>query len=161
MQTDSFTQVLQEWNEVFMHRSFRDMKQFMDEAGLSPSQAMTLMRLHHCRVSDVSEIAEQVGVSNAAASQLIERLVQMGLVTRSELQSDRRVKQVELTNEGQALVQRSFKARQEWLHTLIDTLGESQTRTITSALKTMTKAARKLDAEMLEPQNTLRGMELD
>ena len=43
----SFSEVMGEWAEVFMHRSFRDFKRFMDEAGLSPSQANALMRLYH------------------------------------------------------------------------------------------------------------------
>jgi len=152
MHSREFSHVLREWSEIFVHRSFRDMKQFMDEAGLSPSQAITLMHLHHSGVSDVTEIAERVGVTSAAASQLIERMVQMGLVVRSESQEDRRYKQVELTEQGQALVKRSCEARYAWMRALMDTLSKQQAQVIKDALKTMTAAAKQLDAELAKKE---------
>ncbi len=80
----SFSEVMGEWAEVFMHRSFRDFKRFMDDAGLSPSQANALMRLYHGELCGVSDIGGHLGISNAAASQMVERLVQMGLLERTE-----------------------------------------------------------------------------
>ncbi len=36
--TKILTEVIREWSEVFMHRSMRDFKRFMDETDLSFSQ---------------------------------------------------------------------------------------------------------------------------
>ena len=63
-----FSEVMGEWAEVFMHRSFRDFKRFMDEAGLSPTQANALMRLYHGKLCGVSDIGGHLGITNSAAS---------------------------------------------------------------------------------------------
>ena len=77
-------QTLQDWSEVYMRHSFREFKQFMDANGLSPSQVITLFRLYHSGPCGVSEIGSQLGVTNAASSQLIDRLVGLGLIERTE-----------------------------------------------------------------------------
>jgi hypothetical protein len=74
-----FSEVLGEWAEVFMHRSFRDFKRFMDDSDLSPSQTNALMRLYHGKLCGVSDIGRHLGISNAAASQMVERLIQQAL----------------------------------------------------------------------------------
>ncbi len=45
--TKVLTEVIREWSEVFMHRSVRDFRRFMEETGLSFSQINILMRLLH------------------------------------------------------------------------------------------------------------------
>jgi predicted transcriptional regulator len=73
--TLALTEVVREWSEVFMHRSMRDFRKFMEETGLSFSQINILMRLLHGGNTGVSEIGDQLGVTNAAASQAVDRLV--------------------------------------------------------------------------------------
>jgi len=82
--TKVLSEVLREWSGVFMRRSGRDFRGFMDETGLSFSQLNILMRLYHGGKCGVSEIGERLGISNAAASQSIDRLVNLGLIERSE-----------------------------------------------------------------------------
>ena len=77
--TEQFTRAFHEWSEVFMRRSMRDFKRFMDDSGLSPSQINALMRLHYRGKCGVSDIGEHLGVTNAAASQMVDRMVQLGL----------------------------------------------------------------------------------
>jgi DNA-binding MarR family transcriptional regulator len=151
-----FSDILNEWTEVFMHRSFRDFKHFMDDEGLSPTQVNTLMRLHHCGESGVSELGESAGVSNAAASQMIERLVMMGLMARVESTDDRRFKQVSLTDKGNALVKRGIEARRGWLEELTRTLNPAEQETIAQALTTLTRAARQLDGADQQKPRSLR-----
>lgn len=86
-----------------MHRSFRDFKRFMDDSGLSTSQVHALMRLYHTESCGVSDIGDHVGVTNAAASQLVDRLVQQGLLKRVEDSTDRRVKHITITSLGWSL----------------------------------------------------------
>ena len=73
------------------------------------------MRLYHGSKSGVSEIGEQLGITNAAASQSIDRLVNLGLIERTEDPMDRAAKQLVLTRKGQALVERASKARCQWI----------------------------------------------
>lgn len=138
--------VLYEWASVFMQRSFRDFKRFMDEAGLSPSQVNTLMRLYHCPEAGglgVSDIAEGQGISVPAASQLVERLVQQGLLERAEAPGDRRFKQVRLSTRGQALVAQGIAARLKWLESLVVGLTAAQQQNLACALTLLTEAARR------------------
>src|SRR3972149_5862951 len=87
-----FTQVLHDWAEIFMRRSMRDFIQSSKDSGLSVSQLSTLFRLHPKGFCGVSEIGDHLGITNAAASQMVERLVQLGLLERAVGTHDRRVK---------------------------------------------------------------------
>jgi DNA-binding MarR family transcriptional regulator len=148
-----FSEIVRDWNEVFMRHSFRDFKHFMDAEDLSPSQVNTLMRLYHGGTSDVSNIGELAGVTNAAASQLVERLVQTGLVERKESDADRRVKILTLTEKGKQLVRRGFAARQKWMEELTHAFTTAQQDDIAKALIMLTDAARKLETGKNDPVN--------
>jgi DNA-binding MarR family transcriptional regulator len=131
--TEEFNLVLIEWIKVFMRRTGQDFKTFMDDSGLSFSQVNTLMRLHFTGEADVTSIASQLGVSNAAASQLVDRLVQMGLIQRAEDVQDRRIKRLALTPAGR------------WMEKFTSSLTPQQRDNISIALQTMTDAARTLE----------------
>jgi DNA-binding MarR family transcriptional regulator len=147
MQTSKqLSEVVREWAEVFMHRSMGDFKRFMDEAELSFSQVNVLMRLAHEGKGGVSRIGEEMGVTNAAASQAIDRLVQMGLVERTEDPEDRRAKRLALTAKGRAVIEKGIKARSKWVEGLTETLTPEQQDSIISALTLLTDAARKIES---------------
>jgi DNA-binding MarR family transcriptional regulator len=144
------SEVLREWAEVFTHRSMRDFKRFTDDSGLSPGQIHTLMRLHAQGACGVSEIGSHLGVTNAAASQMIEKLVRQGLLERAEDPHDRRARQLKLTRRGRALIEKGIEARRRWMEALTTTLTAHQQATITTALTYLTEAARRLDAPAAE-----------
>ena len=139
------TQVLHEWTGVFMHRSMRDFKRFMDETDLSFSQISVLMRLKHGGKSGVSKIGNQLGVTNAAASQAVDRLVDMGLIQRSEDPDDRRARPLALTQAGQAVIEKGIEARSQWIEGLTEALAPPQQDMIIAALTLLTEAARKTE----------------
>ena len=140
--TKVFPEVIREWSEVFMQRSMRDFRKFMDETGLSFSQINILMRLIHAGTTGVSEIGEQLGVSNAAASQAVDRLVVMDLIKRTEDPTDRRAKQLALTQKGRTLIESGIAARSRWVEGLTDALTPEQQNMIIAALTLLTAAAR-------------------
>ena len=139
-----FSKALHEWTLAFMHRSFHDFKRYMDASGLSPSQINALMCLYHSEACGVSNIGEHVGISNAAASQMVDRLVHMGLVERTEKSDDRRVKHLTLTAQGRVLVENGVEARSRWMEELAEVLTEAQQDEISSALVHMIEATHKL-----------------
>jgi DNA-binding MarR family transcriptional regulator len=143
--TQKLTQVIHEWSGVFMHRSMRDFKVFMDETELSFSQISVLMRLKHAGKSGVSKIGGQLGVTNAAASQAVDRLVHLGLIERIEDPNDRRAKQLTLTKAGQVLIEKGIEARGRWIKGLTDALTPAEQDMIIAALTLLTKAARKTE----------------
>jgi DNA-binding MarR family transcriptional regulator len=140
--TKELTEVIHEWSEVFMRRSGRDFKRFMDETGLSFSQLNVLMRLFHGSNSGVSEIGEQMGVTSAAASQAIDRLVLLDLIERTEDPKDRRAKRLALTPKGRTVIESGIEARSRWVEGLTDALTPEQQSMTISALTLLTEAAR-------------------
>ena len=61
--------------EIILAFIFQDFMRFMRKQGLSAHQIHALMYIYHageCQVSDIGALAD---ASNAAASQLVERLV--------------------------------------------------------------------------------------
>ena len=142
-----FSETLHEWAHTFMRHSFHDFKQYMDAWGLSTSQANALMRLYHSEACGVSEIGDHVGISNPAASQLIDRLVQMGLVERTEHLGDRRVKQLKLTEKGCNLAEKGVEAHSRWMEDLTEVLTESQQAEICAVLNQLIEAANKIQTE--------------
>jgi DNA-binding MarR family transcriptional regulator len=143
--TQDLSKVLHEWSGVFMQRSMRDFKRFMDETALSFSQISVLMRLKHAGKSGVSEIGSQMGVTNAAASQAADRLVQMGLIERTNDPDDRRARPLALTQAGLALVEKGIQARSQWIEGLTKAFTPAQQDLIVTALNLLTEAARKTD----------------
>ena len=141
--TKVLNDVIREWSEVFMQRSMRDFRRFMVTTGLSFSQINILMRLVHRGSTSVSEVGEQLGVSNAAASQAVDRLVQLGLIVRTEDPGDRRAKQLALTQKGRGLIDQGVEARSKWVEGVTDSLSSDQQNMISSALILLTSAAQK------------------
>lgn len=141
--SEEFSNVFRDWAKVFMHRSMRDFKRFMEDTGLSFSHINILMRLFHGGKCGVSEIGGQLGITNAAASQTVDRLVQMGMIRRSEDPQDRRAKLLELTVEGRILIEKGVDLRSKWIETLTDDLNAEEQELITTALILLTKAAGK------------------
>lgn len=145
--SDQFLKFLHSWSTIFMRHSIHDLIRFSKEYGLSMPQMSVLFHLHHGNECGVSSIGEHLGVTNAAASQMIDRLVQNGLVERTEDPEDRRVKQLKLTGKGASLVQEGIEIRQRWIDDLTNRLTLEERETITSALTMLTNAAEELDPD--------------
>ena len=141
-----FTDAVRTWSEVFMHRSMRDFGRFLHASGLSVPQINTLMRLYYQETCGISDIGRELGVSNAAASQMVERMVQQGLLERTECAGDRRIHQLSLTRKGRALVEQAVDARHHWLTKLPAQLNREQQTAIVTGLASLTEAARQLEA---------------
>ena len=140
--------VLRTWVEVFMHRSFRDFRRFMEGAGISHSQVGALMRLYCVDPCGVSDIGEHLGITAAAASQLVDRLVQQGLLKRTEDKADRRFKNVSLTPKGKALVESGIEYRLKWMEQLTCALTPDEQETVSGALTLLNRAAHQLDSNL-------------
>jgi len=143
--SQEFTAVLREWSEVFMHRSMRDFNEFMRSSGLSMPQVSAMFRLYYRGTCGISDIAGHLDVTSAAASQMVDRLVQHGLLERSEDPDDRRVKQVRLTPAGRRVLLESIEARQRWWTELTRSLSSQEQAAIKDSLRLLTEKARQLE----------------
>ena len=146
MDSSRFSKAIQEWAETFMHRSFRDFRRYMNEANLSQGQVHAMMSLYHCESRNISDIGEHLGVTNAAASQMIDKLVGAGLMERAEGANDRRVKEIRLSPKGYQLVEAGIQSRCRWMDALTEVLTPEQQEQVAQALPILTEAVRKLDA---------------
>ena len=140
---DPFSSTFREWIGLFMHRSMQGTIQYARENGLSMSMIGTLFHLNRRGHAGVSDLGQHLGVSSAAASQMLDRLFEEGLIERTEDPEDRRMKKISLTNKGSRIFKESLSARLRWLEELEKSLTEQEKETITSALKLMINKARK------------------
>lgn len=145
-ESSEFAEALQTWSRTFMRQSIHDMIHFSRGTGLSMPQVSTLFHLHHANECGVSNIGEHLGVTNAAASQMIDRLVQQGLIERTEDPHDRRVKQLKLTAKGVSIVRRGAEVRSRRIDSLNDALTSDEQTLIIKALNMLTATAQKLEA---------------
>jgi len=144
MSSKQLSDAVREWSEVFMRRSGHDFRRFMDDTGLSFTQINILMRLLHGEICSISDIGGQLGVTNAAASQTVDQMVQMGLIKRTEDPNDRRAKQLTQTPKGRTLLEKGIKARGEWIESVTDALSLEQQNMIILAITLLTEAANKI-----------------
>lgn len=142
--SDPVVLVLQEWTGILMRRSMQSLALYMKENDLSMSQVAALFQINRGR-SNVSDLGEGLGISMAAASQMLERLVQQGLILRSEDPEDRRVKKLVLTDKGCRIIRESVQARQGWLKEMVTTLTPSEKEQIEAAAKVMINKTNLLD----------------
>jgi DNA-binding MarR family transcriptional regulator len=134
-EVDPFLATMRRWIEVSMHRSMRNFLRYARESGLSMSQFGVLFHLSRKQSSGVTDLGEHLGVTSAAASQLLERLVQQGLILRSEAPHDRRVKQIVLTDKGCQVLEEGISAHQDWLVDLAEALSSEEIVQVQSALE--------------------------
>ena len=130
-----------------MHRSMRGWGQYAKSTGLGMPQFSILMQLHHKGACGVSDISERFDITNAAASQLVDKLVQSSFIKRDEDPSDRRAKLLNLTDKGKKLIQQGIEERYRWVDELAGRLTAEERAQVSEALNIMTQAARELESE--------------
>jgi len=120
-----------------MYLSMRGFWRFAKMQGLSMTQMIALRQVYHRRKEggcSISNISENLGVTNAAISQSLDKLVQMGLVMRTENPNDRRSKQISLTKRGEQILIESMRYQQAWQKELIETLTSGEADELAQAL---------------------------
>ena len=72
---ESFVIALTNWVNVFMRRSMRNFLLYCKQNGFSITQIAVLFLIHRKGTSSVSDISDELDITNPAASQILERLV--------------------------------------------------------------------------------------
>lgn len=142
-----FSQTIRQFMDIAMHRALHERLHFAKSLGLSMPQFSILIQLHFRGACGMSEVSERFEITPAAASQLVDKLVQSGLIRREEDPHDRRAKFLNLTEKGKELLQRNFEERYRWLDQLAEKLTAEERTKVTEALELMTKAAGELESE--------------
>jgi DNA-binding MarR family transcriptional regulator len=147
--TDSFqiTQTIRQGMDLITHRAFREQGRFVKASGLSMAQFGILMQLHYQHGCGISDISTRMDVSPAAASQLVDKLVQSELLERTEDPVDRRAKQLKLTAKGRELVETGMAARHQWVDTFIERLEPAEREKVGEVLSIMTRTLQQMQAQ--------------
>jgi DNA-binding MarR family transcriptional regulator len=131
--------------ESFLANIIQSFLNSMKQHGLSTPQIHALMYIFHadeCQVSDIGTLAD---VSNAAASQLVERLVQQDLVDRREDPENRRNKLVTLSKKGKDLIHNSVISN-PFLMKIIATLTLEQLQVIHNAFTILAQTGQQIQS---------------
>jgi DNA-binding MarR family transcriptional regulator len=141
------TTSLLDWSSTFIRLSLHDFNRYTRSAGLSLGQMTVLMHLHYQGASEVSRFCDMMQITPAGASQMIERMVQQGVVQRVESPGDRRIRLVELTESGRRIVLECIAIRQAWVDQLVKALSPTEQESIFAAMMTLNKHAEKLEIQ--------------
>jgi DNA-binding MarR family transcriptional regulator len=144
-------QTIRQFMDLAMHHTMRERVHFAKATGLSMPQFGILMQLHYRKDCGVSDIGERFDITNAAASQLVDKLVQSGLIQRQEDPNDRRAKLLNLTAKGRELIQQDVEKRYRWVDQLTGKLTAEERAKIAEALSIMTQTAQELETEPVQP----------
>ncbi len=136
-----------ELGDFMVHRSMGAFFRFAREHELSPSQLGTLMQLNGHRHRRMSHLGGELFVTSAAASQMVDRLVNAGFVNRREAEDDRRSKFVELTAEGRRLLEDGRGFRHSWIREILPLLDEREASIIKEALDIVVSKLKTLETK--------------
>ena len=98
--------------------------------------------LRHIRkgITSMSDLASAKHISRPAISQSVEALVGKGLVTRRHSSADRRYVDLELTQNGQDLLDEVFRQNRQWMAEKMSALNPAELENITHALEHLKQA---------------------
>jgi MarR family transcriptional regulator, 2-MHQ and catechol-resistance regulon repressor len=108
---------------------------------LGDSDFRVLEVLLHKGPLPVNTVGPKVWLTPGSISVAVDRLVKKGLVSRKDRAGDRRVRQVELTAKGRALITRGFREHAAAMETAVSVLSKNERLTLLRLLKKLGKHA--------------------
>ena len=107
-------------------RAIREQMRSGRAAGMSVAQFRLLLYVRRNPATSLSPLADHLGTSLPAASQLVERLVQAGLIAREQHPRERRRVQLRLTDAGATALAECDARTRAWLCKRLSGLDESE-----------------------------------
>lgn len=126
MKEDGFSEYAEQLDKVWERilKLFTEyMYQKSENDGLTHVQTFLLKYLQDKENSTVTAIADYMGVTLAAVSSLVDRMVKTGLINRVRSESDRRVVYISLTPKGMEVIEKFLKKRKERIQELFTRMG--------------------------------------
>lgn len=117
---------------------------------LTPLQLKILRLLHLTDASSVADVAAFLGVSNAAASKSVDRLVRRGFLRRAEARLDRRTSELTLTTAGQSILDQYERAKFRKLKKVFRTFAPGELHGASQILESLAKAIVTQSANLTE-----------
>jgi len=117
----------------------------IERTELGDSDFRVLEALLHKGPLPVNTLGPKVWLTPGSISVAVERLVKKGLVSRKGHPRDRRVRQVELTAKGRALITRGFLEHAAAMESVVSVLSKNERLTLLRLLKKLGKHAAPTD----------------
>jgi DNA-binding MarR family transcriptional regulator len=127
-------ELLDLWHHL-MRGSSKELYALLSELDLSMAHIKTLHTLHDSPGDlSVKDVAERLGLSLPGASRVVDTLLRRGYLSRREDEHDRRIKRVDITEEGADVVRRIDGARLVGLEAFTRSLTAEQRARLSAAL---------------------------
>ena len=130
---------------LVMMKAHRSLQALMDRSsaslGIGLSDFMILEALLHKGSMKISALGETVHLANASMTAAIDRMADRGLVKRHTCDPDRRVRTVELTPCGRALIQKLYEKHEQDIDALMAPLCPAERSALRASLKKVGLAA--------------------
>lgn len=118
-----------------------------EERQLTVSQLRLTHLIRDRGTPSLGELAEELGITGATMSGLIDRLSRRGLVERIADMTDRRVVRVRLTDEGNRLSRELQRTGREFLRLVYERIGTDEAAELARALSSFSNVAHELIAD--------------
>jgi DNA-binding MarR family transcriptional regulator len=105
------------------------------------AQVKTMLTISMKSNASVGDVAHVTGVGLPAASATLDRLVQQGLVDRSEDPTDRRRTLVSLTDEGRQMVETVWRLRRDLLNDWVSRLDGDDLQALSQGIAALRRVA--------------------
>jgi DNA-binding MarR family transcriptional regulator len=116
--------------------------------------------IHGARCTNIQCLADHLGVTKAAVSQMVDRLVESDLLSRKEDPIDRRSKVICLSKTGESLVQKAFLTRRRWVPDLTASLTDIQQEQACQIFEIVNEKLKQIQ-QGLNPETTRNHLCLD
>lgn len=118
-------------------RAIREQMRSARAASLSVAQFRLLLFVRRNPGTSLSPVADHLGTTLPAASQLVERLVRAGLVTRVQHPEERRRVELRLSDAGDATLAECDTRTRAWLCERLSALDEIELDRLASTLRAL------------------------
>jgi DNA-binding MarR family transcriptional regulator len=126
------------------------------EVSITMAQAKVLYIVMAAGRIHMSELASRVGIGSSSASELVDRLVEMGLLERNHAADDRRQVVVSATADAVTLLERFRELNQRQLRELLAQLDDEELDVIERSVEVFGRALDRQAATATDPSSTDR-----
>lgn len=127
--------------KAIVYRVLRPSLEGYDKEQLTEVQLACIKYVAAHNEPSVGEIANGLGISNAASAKLIDRLVRKKLITREEDPADRRVLKIKLTVKGSQLLELIKKIEVQQFDGILQKMSGPEIEALELGLQAFLKAA--------------------
>ena len=138
------------WLETTRSFSMQAMFMVAKNLNITKTQMGALLYIHKMGVGNVSSIGSVLGITNSATCQMLDKLVDIGLLNRSVDQDDRRKKILEVSEKGNDAIKKAFSTQEDWLHRLANSFSPNEQKQIDSALKLLLDKIDELNFNLID-----------